>query len=565
MAKSRELVYAALGGAGEIGMNLYLYGIGAPAERKWIIVDCGVTFGDMSSAPGVDLVFPDIDFIAGERKNLLGIFITHAHEDHVGAIGRLWRRLKAPIYCTHFTAEIAKRKLEEAGLPEKHVNAVKPHDLVSLPPFDCSFFPMTHSIPEAMALKIDTPVGTVFHSGDFKFDPTPSIGAPTDEEQLAGLGRKGVLALVCDSTNVFEPGEAGSEARLRDGLRKVISEAKGAVAATTFASNVARLKTIAEVALECDRSVVVAGRAMQRMLEAARETGAVSDFPPTVSEDQAREMPSAHILYLVTGSQGEGRAAMGRIATRSHPFISLGEGDTVVYSSSTIPGNEKEVYRVYNMLSELGVQVVDADHADIHVSGHANRDELQRLYAHLKPRISIPIHGEHRHLSEHARMAPIWGAGEAVVAPNGAVVSIARSREDVGPKIVDSIETGRVYLDGETMVGALDGVIRGRLRMARNGLVALSLVVDETGELIADPEIRFMGAPEKGDNWPAPLDELIFEAVDEACEKLSRKQRLSDEAIEEVAVQTCRRTCARWWGKKPEVLCTVIRLDEEEE
>ncbi len=564
MAKSRELVFAALGGAGEIGMNMYLYGVGAPKDRKWIIVDCGVTFGDMASSPGVELILPDIDFIAAQKDNLLGIFITHAHEDHIGAIGRWWRRLKAPVYCTPFTAEIAKRKLEEVGLPEKHIRTVKPHDLISLPPFDCSFFPVTHSIPEAMALVIRTPLGTVVHSGDFKLDPTPTIGAPTDEAGLAAIGREGVLALVCDSTNVFEAGVAGSEQSVREGLRKVIGEATGAVAVTTFASNVARLQTIAEAARDCDRSVVIAGRAMQRMLEAARETGVAPNFPPIISEDKASELPANHVLYLVTGSQGEGRAAVGRIANGSHPFITLEAGDMLVYSSSTIPGNERDVYRVYNQLSEQGVRVVDNDLADIHVSGHANRDELERLYTLLKPKISIPIHGEHRHLSEHVRAATLWGAGEAILAPNGTVVSIARSAEDVGARVVDSIDTGRVYLDGDAYVGALDGVIRDRLRLARNGLAVATLIIDEEGELIADPEVKLMGAPVQGENWPAPLDELIADALDDAMEKLPRKARLSDEAIEEAAVQVTRRLCNRYWGKKPETIALVMRLEEED-
>lgn len=559
MSERDELVYVALGGAGEIGMNCYLYGFGAGKNRRWIMVDCGVTFGDMASAPGVELVLPDIDFIAAERKRLVGIFITHAHEDHVGAIGRLWRRLRAPIFCTRFTAEVARRKLAEAGLSDEYLTVVEPHQLIEAQPFECSFFPVTHSIPDANALVIRTPAGTVYHSGDFKFDPQPQIGPPTDMAALSKLGADGVLGLVCDSTNVFEPGEAGSEESVKEGLAQAMASCEGAVAATTFASNVARLRNIAEIARSQDRSVVVAGRAMQRMIEAAVESGAIPDFPPTISGDQAADMPARHILYLVTGSQGEGRAALGRIASNSHPFVDLGEGDLVIYSSSTIPGNEREVYRTYNRLSERGIRVIDDQMADVHVSGHGRRDELKRLHDHLKPKITIPCHGEHRHLVEHARLALEWGAGASCVAPNGTMISLSGG----APKVVEEIETGRVYVDGETHVGALDGVIRARLKLARQGHVGIALVVDEDGELIADPDVRCTGAPEDGEGWPAPLDEMIADAVDEALDKLSKKQRLSDEVIEETASQACRKLCAKYWGKKPETTVMAVRLEEE--
>ena len=565
MSSDDELVYVALGGAGEIGMNLYLYGFGAGRDRRWIIVDCGVTFGDMASSPGVELIMPDIDFIAAERKKLVGIFITHAHEDHIGAIGRLWRRLRAPIYATPFTTEIAKRKMEEAGLSEEKIKKVQPNTPVEAGPFTCSFFPMTHSIPEAMALVIRTSAGVVVHSGDFKLDPEPLIGAPTDEDALAALGREGVLCLACDSTNVFEPGVAGSEARVVEPLTRIMKDCEGAVAGTTFASNVVRLRTMAEAAVAADRSVVVAGRAMRRMIEAAVMSGVVKDFPATISEEQAADTPARHLFYLVTGSQGEGRAAMARIAGRNHPSVELTEGDMVIYSSSTIPGNEREVYRVYNKLSELGVRVIDADMEDIHVSGHGNRDEIARLYALLKPKISIPIHGEHRHLTEHARMAPEWGAETSVVAPNGSMVRLSPLGASGAAEIVDDVDSGRTYLDGDVFVGAMDGVIRSRLKLARQGHVSIALVLDEEGELIADPEVRCVGAPEDGEDWPAPLDEMIADEVDEAIEKLSAKEKLSDAQIEETAAQACRRVCGKRWGKKPEVTVMAIRLDEEEE
>ena len=564
MSTSDELVYVALGGAGEIGMNLYLYGFGSGKDQRWIMVDCGVGFADMASAPGVELMLPDIDFIAAQRKKLVGIFITHAHEDHVGAVGRYWRRLRAPVYCTPFTGEIAKRKLEEVGLPEKHLTIVPPRRRIEVGPFDCAFTPITHSIPEAMALMIRTAAGSVFHTGDFKFDPEPTLGAPIDEAEFAALGEEGVLCLACDSTNVFEPGVSGSEQTVRADLAQIMRETEGAVAATTFASNVARLKTLAEIARETERSVVVAGRAMKRMIEAAVSTRVLTDFPEVVSEERAAQMPARHLLYLVTGSQGEQRAALARISVGQHPTVTLGEGDLVIFSSRTIPGNEKEVIKVYNRLSERGVRVVDADHAHIHVSGHACRDELQKLYSLLKPRTSLPLHGEHRHLVEHARMAKEWGAEHAVVAPNGAMVRLAGGPENA-PTVIDEVETGRVYIDGSVHVGAMDGVLRSRLKLARQGHVSIALVVDEEGELIADPEVRSVGLPEDGEDWPAPIDEMIAEAVDEAVERLGEREKQSDTQIEETAAGACRRVCEKRWGKKPETTAIVVRLEEEEE
>lgn len=563
MSGPDELVYVALGGAGEIGMNLYCYGYGPENDRRWLVVDCGVTFGDMMGSPGVDLIMADIDFLAEQRKKIDGIVITHAHEDHVGALGHLWPRLKAPIYCTRFTAAIALRKMEEQGQPIEKMHVLAPHKRQKLGPFEISFFPVTHSVPKAQAVVIRTPLGTVFHTGDFKFDDAPLIGPPIDEEALAKLGEEGVLCLACDSTNVFNEGVSGSEKSVRPGLAKVMNESRGAVACTTFASNVARLRTIAEVARENDRSVVVVGRAMQRMIDTAQQTDAVDSFPEVIDPERASDLPAEHVCYLVNGSQGEGRAALGRIASGSHPTVTLGDGDTVIYSSRTIPGNEREVYRVYNRLSERGVRVIDDDMADIHVSGHGYRDEIAKLYKLLKPKLSLPIHGEHRHLTEHARSAPGWGVEAALVAPNGSVARLADSNGGAST-VIDEIETGRVYLDGKTLIGALDGVIRARLKMARQGHAIIVLVADEDGELIADPEIRLQGAPVDGTGWSAPLEEMVEKAVDEAMDALSPKERRSDNQIEEVAAAACRRVCDKRWGKKPEVTVVLIRLEEED-
>lgn len=558
MADKSKLVYVALGGAGEIGMNMYLYGYGPAKDRRWIMVDCGVSFGDMDSAPGIDLVMPDIEFVMDIRDRIEGVFITHAHEDHVGAVGRLWPRIRAPfISAPLFTAEIARRKMQEAGQPAQVVKTAKWDKPVNAGPFKVSFLPVTHSIPDPAMLLIETPAGRLLHTGDFKLDPDPVIGAPTDMERLRKIGDEGLLALMADSTNIFEDGEAGGEQPLRPHLKRLIDDAKGAVFASTFASNVGRLKTLAEVAHECGRSVVVAGRAMARMIDTAQETGALKDFPPTVPDDRAADLPAETLFYLVTGSQGEGRAALARIATGTHPTVGIREGDTVLFSSKTIPGNEKEVYRIYNLLSEKGVRVIDSDMEPIHVSGHGRRDETKRVYEALRPQFAVPMHGEHRHLVEHARLAKAWGAA-SIVAPNGTMVAL----DGNAPKVVTHVEVGRTFLDGETLVGALDGVIRGRLKLARQGHVAVSLVVDENGELFADPMVKSEGAPE-APGGDAPLDELIAERLDSAVANASAKELRSDTRLQELAQRVTRKVCMEVWGKKPVVSVLVSRLDEE--
>ncbi|MFN3613777.1 MAG: ribonuclease J [Rubrimonas sp.] len=557
MADKANLVYAPLGGAGEIGMNMYLYGYGPARNRRWILVDCGIGFGDMNSSPGVELMVPDVAYIAEQADQLDGIFITHAHEDHVGAVGRLWDQLRAPIYATRFTAEIARRKMIDEGRSPKAVKICDWETPVKAGPFEVEFLRVTHSTLDPAALAIRTPKGLLLHTGDFKIDPDPVLGPPASMAAFERLGREGVLAMMCDSTNVFSEGSTGSEGALRPNLEAVIRGCSGAVAATSFASNVVRLKTLAEAAVACGRSVVIAGRAMKRMIEAAVETGLIDDFPGVIPEDRARDIPAEHLMYLVTGSQGEGRAAVARIATGSHPFITMGPGDTMLFSSRTIPGNEAEVYRLYNKLSERGVRVIDADVANVHVSGHACRDELQRMYQAVRPQIALPMHGEHRHLVEHARSALEWGAAHALVAPNGSLVALDGNR----PEIVDEIPTGRVYLDGETFVGAFDGVIRDRLRMARQGHAVIALVVDEDGELIADPEVRMIGAPKGGD---APLVDLVADAVDEAVERAGKREKRSDSALEEIAARAARKVCMDVWGKKPVTTVMVIRLEDED-
>jgi ribonuclease J len=556
MADTATLVYAPLGGAGEIGMNLYLYGLGPARDRRWLMVDCGIGFGDMDSSPGVELILPDVAFVERIRDRLAGVVITHAHEDHVGAIGRLYDRLQVPVYCTRFTAEIARRKLVEEGRSPKVVKVCAFGEPVAVGPFSVEFIRMTHSVPESSALAIRTPKGVILHTGDFKIDPDPVLGPPADLAPFAALGREGVLAMAIDSTNVFSPGSTGSEGALRPHIEQVIAGCEGAVAATCFASNVARMKTLAEAAVENGRAVIVAGRAMRRMIEAALATGVLETFPEIVPDDRVADVPARHAFYLLSGSQGEHRAAMARVAAGSHPVVTLDAGDTVLFSSRMIPGNESEVLRLYNRLSERGVRVIDADMAKIHASGHACRDELKALYDAVKPRIAIPMHGEHRHLVEHAASARAWGAAHAVVAPNGSLVALDAN----APGVIGEVETGRLYLDGAAIIGSHDGVVRDRLRMARQGHVIVALVVDEDGDLIADPEVRLVGGPKDPAN---PLEDAIADAVDAAMERAGKKEKASDAALEEVAARAARKVCLDRWGKKPVTTVLVIRLEDE--
>ena len=408
-------------------------------------------------------------------------------------------------------------------------------------------------------LAIRTPSGTVVHTGDFKMDTDPQLGAPFDMAPLEALGAEGVLAVAGDSTNIFLPGESASEASIIPNLRRRIEAAPGAVAATTFASNVARLRTLAVAAHDAGRSVVVAGRAMRRMIEMAVQTGLLTDFPAVVTEDRIGDIAPENLFYLVTGSQGEGRAALARIAAGSHPAVKLKAGDTVLFSSKNIPGNEANIYRLYNRLSEQGVRVIDGEMDHIHVSGHARRDDLKRVYAALKPRLAVPMHGEHRHLVEHVRLARQWGLPEAILAPNGTVVRL----DGNAPGVVEHVETGRVYLDGRVQIGALDGVVRERLKLARNGQVVVAVVVDMDGDLIADPEVRCLGAPKDGPGWKAALDKMIARAVDDALEGAAKKAKRTDSALEQLITRAARGVAVHHWGKKPVMTVLITRLEDE--
>ena len=550
MAQDR-LIYLPLGGAGEVGMNSYLYGYGPENEERFVLVDLGVTFPDMSGSPGVDLILPDVSWLEARSDQLEAIFITHAHEDHVGAVGHLYEKLRAPIYARSFTAHIARMKLEDHGFSGDMVQVVEPREPVKAGPFSVEFLPVSHSIPESSAVILDAPAGRLVHTGDFKLDETPGLGEPFDPEAWSSLGD--VRAMICDSTNVFASHPGRSEMTVGPSLTKLIENASGMVAATTFASNIARVRTIANAGIAAGRSVVLLGRAMKRMISAAVETGILTDFPATVSPEDAADIPRNNLLLITTGSQGERRAATAQLSRGKFMGFTMQEGDLVLMSSKTIPGNEREVLRVVNNFSEKGVDVIDDSMADIHVSGHANRPDLERLHQMVKANMLIPMHGEHRMLREHARLAEENGFASAV-AVNGTMLRLDGARPDA----VEYIEAGRIYLDGSKQIGALDGIIRDRIRMAINGLIVAGVLFDDEDEPL-EPWVEIRGLAESSTN-DLPLAEIIEDDIYQALGRAKRKSLKSDDDVEEIVTRAARQSVTSQIGKKPEVAVLVMRL-----
>lgn len=555
---AERLIYLPLGGAGEVGMNAYVYGYGPRGKERLILVDLGVTFPDMDGTPGVDLILPDITWLEERRDRLEAIFITHAHEDHVSALGHLWNRLKAPVHARNFTARIAKKKMIEAGQAADPVHTVAVHpETVQAGPFRVSFVPVSHSLPEASALLIETPAGRLLHTGDFKLDLAPGVGEPFDEALFAGLGDLGVKAMVCDSTNVFSLHPGRSESSLPVPISELVSAAPGLVVATTFASNVARLRTLAQAGRQAGRSICLLGRAMHNMVRTATEAGLLTDFPPTLTPEEAAQLPRQQVMLIVTGSQGERRAASAQLARGSYMGFTLKEGDTFLFSSMTIPGNERDVLRVVNSLSEMGVEVVDNSTGAYHVSGHANRPDLERMHELLKPGMVIPMHGEHRHLRRHARIAAERGIASAI-APNGTMLDLTGD----APVVAEHVQTGRLYLDGTAIYGALDGVVRERIRMALNGLVLVTLIIDEDGMPMGDAWADAQGLARQGRSR-RPLVEVIEEELAEELDRANRKLLANDEKLIEALKRRVRQCCLDEIGKKPEVTVVVSRLADD--
>lgn len=550
-----ELVFLPLGGLGEIGMNAALYGFGPEADRQWILVDCGMGFGGEENLPGIDVVYPDLRFIEEERHNLLGIFITHAHEDHIGALVEMWPRLQSPVYATRFAIGLLEaRRLSEAGAPKVDLKEIVPGQPLKIGPFDIEYVPVAHSIPESNALAIRTPHGLVVHTGDWKLDNTPYLGSLTSEETFRALGDEGVLALVCDSTNVVREGTSPSESDVSRNLAQLIKDAPHRVAVTTFASNVARIRSVAEAARECGREVIVVGRAMDRVVDVAKECGYLEGLPEFRSAENFGYMPRDKVVAILTGSQGEPRAALARVAQDEHPDIALSAGDRVIFSSRAIPGNEKDVGSIINSLIEQGIEVITDRTELVHVSGHPRRGELAQMYQWTRPRIAIPAHGEPLHLSEHAKFARAQGVPEVVRAKNGTLVRLSP-----GPaEIVDNIPAGRLYRDGNIVIGAGERALPERRKLAFAGIVTVAIAIDDRGELVGDPVIDAMGLPDKN-RQGRDMTDIIADTVADLLDGLSKAKRRDPEAVENAVHRAVRAAVNQEWGKKP--ACHVLVIE----
>ena len=544
---SDGLAFLPLGGTGEIGMNLNLY----RCRGKWLAVDCGIGFGG-SDNPEVEIMMADPGFIAERRDALLGLVITHAHEDHIGAVAHLWRQLRVPVYATPFATAVLKRKLGEAGLlSEVKVHTILPGGRFDLPPFDLEFIPVTHSIPEAQALVLRTPFGTVLHTGDWKLDPEPLIGQPTDEAAFARLGEEGVLAMVCDSTNSMVDGHSGSEAEVRESLERIIADVSGRVAVTCFASNVARVESVALAAQKAGRSVALVGRSLRNIEAAARECGYLKGVPEFIPEDDAGSVPDDNLLLLVTGSQGEPRSALARISADTHPNIAMGEGDTVIFSSRMIPGNERPIMAVQDALVRRGVRVITDDDQMTHVSGHPAREEMRTLYRLVKPRISVPVHGEWRHMSAHAELARQAGA-VPILLEDGDILSLSPNN----PEVVDSAPIGRLALDGNRLMPLNGGVLSARRRMLFNGIVVGSAAMDRSGKLVGQPQVSAPGLFEPDD----PETVRVTAAFAEGLAGLPPGLRQDDAALADAARAALRRALGRRLQKRPMVDVHLLRV-----
>ncbi|KFG91067.1 RNA-metabolising metallo-beta-lactamase [Sphingobium herbicidovorans NBRC 16415] len=544
MTPGNELLFLALGGSGEIGMNVNLYG----CQGKWVMVDLGLTFAD-PAYPGVELILPDLSFIEERREDLLGIVLTHGHEDHIGAIPYLAADLGVPLYATPFTAGLIRLKLEEEGLSrEVKLHVIENEGSFALGPFGFRYVPLAHSIPEGNAVLIDTPHGRIFHTGDWKLDEKPLLGQPSTPAELTAIGDEGVLALVCDSTNVFNAEASGSEGDVREGLMETITGAKGRVLVTTFASNAARLQTLGEVANAVGRKLCVAGRSLDRIISTAKAAGYLKDFPPTVDWDDAMALPRNEVMIIATGGQGEARAALSRIAFESHP-IKLDTGDLVVFSSKQIPGNEIAIGRIQNALATKGVLMVTDRQAAVHVSGHPGRPELEAMYRWVRPQILLPVHGERRHMAEQARLGLTSGVPQAVVQSNGDLLRLAPN----GPEIIGKEGTGRLVLDGDVILPADGSTMNERRKIALHGQISVAVALDRKGKLIGEPTLRTQGVPVEEDKAA-----FLAEAADEAAQVVPKGSQ-DEEALRERVRLAVRRTATRWTGKKPVVDVLLVR------
>ena len=552
-----ELVFCALGGLGEIGMNCYLYGTGPEAQRTWIMVDCGITFPEGDFEPGVDVILPDLRFVEDNRIDLAALVLTHGHEDHIGAVLELWPRLKCPIYATPFVSALLRAKQSERGnrvkIPFRDLPA---KGSVTIGPFEIEPVAVAHSIPEPQALLIRTAEGKVLHTGDWKLDETPYLGIDTDRARLKDLGDGGIDAIVCDSTNAMRTGRSPSETDVSKRLIEVIGEAKRAVAVTIFASNVSRIKAVADAAEATGRTLVVSGRAMHRMIAVAQETGHLPKSLKYQDHQHFSYVSPEKVLLLCTGSQGEPRAAVARIADNQHPDIKLGAGDTMIFSSRTIPGNEKPVGRIQNRLVDLGCTLVLDTDTLVHVTGHPRQDELRDMYGWVRPRIAIPMHGESRHMAANARLARECGVPEVLTVRNGDVVKLAP-----GPaQIIDEVPVGRLFRDGDLLVGADEAPVRQRRKLATVGIAFITVVLGPKGQTAADPDVILDGIPEVDVDGRDMID-IALDAVEGTLKSSPPSRRRDPDLVEEAVAKSVRSAIENAWGKRPIVKCIVTRVD----
>ena len=552
--KKDELIFCPLGGSGEIGMNMNLYAYGTEESQKWIIIDMGVTFAD-DSIPGVDLIFPDPGFIIDKKDDLLGIVLTHAHEDHIGSLAHIWPNLKCKIYATPFTAVLIQEKFKEKKIDvSKYLNIVPLNTKIKLGLFEIDFVTLTHSILEPNGLSITTPLGTILHTGDWKIDPNPLIGGNVDEKKLKTIGEKGVSVMICDSTNVFSPGRAGSESDVRESLLKIMETKTNRILVTSFASNVARMETIFYCAQKTGRSICLVGRSMQRIYKAAKKCGYLGNLLEPIEPKNAKNVSKNKILYLATGSQGEPMGATNRIVNGIHPDVFIEKGDTVIFSSKIIPGNEKKLYQLQNLIVRNDIEIITEENAFVHVSGHPNREDLKDMYKWVKPKCIIPVHGEHRHMKEHVAFAKEMQIPKTLLIENGDVIKLLPGNE---PKIIDKAPTGKLYLDGHLSVEADSQSIKERKNIAINGYLEITLVVTNNGK-IKKPIISLRGVPENNE-----IENSIFDMEDEIfniCKTFSIKSKNQEKNLIETIKQNCRKIVKDKTGKKPFTNINIARI-----
>ncbi len=549
-----NLYFCPLGGSGEIGMNMNLYAYGTEENQKWIIVDMGVTFAD-DTVPGVDLIYPDAGFIIEKKDDLLGIVLTHAHEDHIGSISHIWPKLKCKIYATPFTAVLIQEKFKEKKIDiTNYLKIVELNSKINLGPFEIDFVTLTHSILEPNGLSITTPEGVILHTGDWKVDPNPLIGNKVDEQKLRSIGEKGVIAMICDSTNVFSPGRAGSEKDVRESLLKIISNQKKRVLVTSFASNVARMESIFYIAKQTNRNISLVGRSMHRIYKAARQCGYLKDIVEPVDSRDAQSISRENIIFLCTGSQGEPMGALNRIANDIHPDVAIESGDTVIFSSKIIPGNEKKLYGLQNSIVKRNIEVITEENAFVHVSGHANREDLKDMYQWVKPKCVIPVHGEHRHIKEHISFAKEMQIPFNLKVENGNIIKISKDQK---PKIVDQAPTGKIYLDGNIAVSIDSTSIKQRKNISINGILEITLIISNNGK-VKKPVISYSGIPEDEINETFKFD--LEDEITKTCKSFAVNNFKQEKNLIETIKQNCRKIVKEKTGKKPFTNVNIARV-----